>query len=91
MSYGVSSRSYFRRAEKLLGDSTPESLFYAAFELRCGIEARMQQYLEAQKQISAKKRNGWQIAKLAKNIERIFRTGDKIAKFTFYEKGKKTH
>ena len=89
MSYDVLSRSYLRRAEKLLSDATPESLFYAAFELRCGIEARMYQYLEVQKQVSAKKKKGWQINKLATNIERIFRTGDKVARFAFRKRGRK--
>lgn len=74
-----------RRARKQLNEGTSQSLFYAAFELRCGIEARMQQYLGAQEQISKKKKKGWEIAKLAKNLEKVFRTGDKIIEFAFFD------
>jgi len=37
--------------------------------------------LEAQHSISRKKKKGWQIAKLAKNLEAAFKTGDKIVEF----------
>ncbi|EXJ39671.1 hypothetical protein D047_5138 [Vibrio parahaemolyticus VPTS-2010_2] len=39
----------------------------------------MLEYLEVQKHISKKKRQGWQVAKLARNIEDAFRIGDKTA------------
>ena len=79
LSYSISSRSYLERAKALLGKEDTPSLFYAAFELRCGIEARMSEYLEVQQHISAKKKLGWQVAKLAKNIEDAFRIGEKKA------------
>lgn len=79
MDYGISSRDYLARAKKCLNKGDHASLFYAAFEIRCGIEARMQEYLEAQKHISKKQRQGWQIAKLAKNIENTFKLGEKNA------------
>ena len=79
MSYGIRSRDYVERAEDLLKMNSVPHLFYAAFELRCGVEARMGEDLEAQKHISAKKRRGWQVAKLAKNIEEVFRLGEKEA------------
>lgn len=75
-----------RRARKQLNEGTPHTLFYAAFELRCGIEARMQQYLEAQEHISKKMKKGWKIAEFAKNIDKVFRTGDKIVEFAFLDK-----
>jgi len=78
-SYGISSRDYLERARKCLDNGQVAPLFYAAFELRCGIEARMAEYLEVQEHISKKKRQGWQIAKLARNIEDAFRLGDKQA------------
>ena len=40
----------------------------------------MHQYEEALASIAAIKRAGWQIPKVAKNIERAFRTGDKIVR-----------
>ena len=52
MDYRIHSRDYLQRARKRLDSGTPDALFHAAFELRCGIEARMQQYLEAQEHIS---------------------------------------
>ncbi|MGI2856448.1 hypothetical protein ACRTDR_20040 [Shewanella algae] len=55
MSYGVSSKDYLSRAKELIAEDRIESLFYAAFEIRCGIEARMNEYLEVQKHISNKK------------------------------------
>lgn len=80
MSYGTHSRSYLARARQRLDEDSPESLFYVAFELRCGIEARLQQYEEALVNITKIKRAGWRIPKVAKNVEKGFRTGDKIAR-----------
>ena len=79
MSYGIASRDYLKRAQQCLTRNDCESLFYAAFEIRCGVEARMQEYLEVQEHISKKKRQGWQVAKLARNIENTFKLGDKDA------------
>jgi len=79
MSYRISSRDYLARGKQCLNKGDCESLFYAAFEIRCGVEARMQQYLEVQTHISEKKRHGWQVAKLARNIENVFRLGEKDA------------
>lgn len=79
MRYGISSRDYLTRAKRCLANSDPESLFYAAFEVRCGIEARMREYLDVQADISKKKRQGWRVAELAQNIERVFRLGEKDA------------
>ena len=91
--YSSHSRDFLHRARLRLDEKRPESLVYAALELRMGIEARMQQYLEAQEEVSAKKKKGWQIAVMARNIENIFRTGDKIAAFAFdpVDPGEGTH
>lgn len=83
--YGISSRDYLRRAKDLLQAGSKENLFYAAFELRCGIEARLQEYLEVQKGVSKKKKRGWKIANLAKHLENKFRLGDKIIEIQFFE------
>jgi hypothetical protein len=79
LSYGVASRDYLSRAKILRSADGFSSLFYAAFEIRCGIEARMSEYLDAQKHISDKKKKGWKIAELARNIEDAFRLGEKKA------------
>jgi len=81
MEYQVSSREYLYRAKSRLAEGTNESLFYAAFELRCGIEARMQEYLNAWSHISKKKKKGWQIAALGRNIENAFKTGNRIVRW----------
>jgi hypothetical protein len=82
--YSVDAKSYLERARERLNEERLESLFYAALELRCGIEARLQQYLEAQEHIAKCRRSGWQIPKLAKNIERAFKLGNKIARVTIF-------
>jgi hypothetical protein len=57
MGYGIHSRSYLKRARQRLDEGYPESLFYAAFELRCGVESRMKEYLDAQDHISESNRS----------------------------------
>lgn len=79
MDYGISSRDYLARAKECLAKNEHQALFYAAFEIRCGVEARMQEYLEVQKHISKKKRKGWKVDDLARNIEDTFRLGEKDA------------
>lgn len=80
--YFVGPESYLRRARQRLDEARHDSLFYAAFELRCGIEARMHECLEAQADVSRKKKHGWKIAVLGKEIERAFRTGDRVVEIT---------
>lgn len=75
------------RAEVRLDEKTYESLFYAALELRCGIESRMQEYMENWDHISEKKKKGWQIAKLGKNLENAFRTGNNVVRWEVLESG----
>jgi hypothetical protein len=84
--YRISSRDYLGRAEKRLSEGSLESLFYAAFELRCGIESRMQEYLEVWEHIAESKKKGWRIADLGKNIEREFRIGDKVVRWAVRDK-----
>ncbi|MGB2517621.1 hypothetical protein [Shewanella algae] len=79
MSYGITSRYYLQRAKTLRAKNDIASLFYAAFEVRCGVEVRMKEYLDAQQHISDKKKRGWKIAELARNIEDAFRLGEKKA------------
>ncbi|GEM_PF-709954 len=86
MDYQISSRDYLARARTRLSDNTQEALFYAALELRCGIEARYQEYLGAWDHIAEKKKSGWKIANLAKDVEGAFKTGNKIAEIRIYDK-----
>ena len=84
--YGITATDYLARARARLDDGNIESIFYAAFELRCGVEARMQEYLDVQMHISKRKKKGWQLANLGRNIEEAFRLGDKKAILTIKDK-----
>jgi hypothetical protein len=54
---------------------------YAALELRLGIEARLHEYLDAADEVATLKKRGWQVSQLAKNIDHVFKLGEKIASF----------
>ncbi len=54
-------------------------MLYAALELRLGIEARHHEYLDAAEEVAVLKKRGREVATLAKDLERVFKTGGKIA------------
>lgn len=58
------------------------ALIYAALELRCGVEARLREYIETIEHIPKKQKKEWEVAKLGRSIESAYRTGDKIMIFT---------
>lgn len=91
MSYSVHSRDYLRRARYCLDQQCHQYLFYAAFELRCGIEARMQEYLEPQEHVSTANKKEWRIAKLGKSIEAAFGTGEFIVEMAVHDSGSDRH
>ena len=65
-----------------MDEGTAEGLFYAALEIRFGVEARMKEYLSVQDHIKRAKKEDWQVAKLGKSIQTTFKTGDRVARFT---------
>lgn len=71
--YGAKASHYLARATQLLQHREKASLFYAAFELRCGVEARLKEYLDAQSETTKRKRNGWKIDHLAGQVEDVFK------------------
>jgi hypothetical protein len=77
-SYNIDSISYLRRGRARLDEGTRESLFYAAYELRCGTESRLQDYLDAREDIAKRKKQGWKIMGSAKELDRILSLGDTI-------------
>ena len=81
--HDCSSCGHLERVIDLLNhkDMPPRHLFYAAYELRCGIEARLKQYLGAQKDIPKRLKKGWRIDTLGKGAERIFKSRDHILRF----------
>ena len=87
--YKTDARAYLQRARCRLNEGTREALFYAAFELRCGVEARLQQYGDAHDELSRQLKRGWQIEKLAKGLDRVFQSGDKIVALELWDSGRK--
>jgi len=85
MPYHVSARAYLERARAQLDVATAEGLFYAAFELRAGIQARMKEYLQAQESIAQHRKNDWQLGKLGRTLEDVFQIGDQIAEVAVYD------
>lgn len=83
MSYRVTGRDYLTRAREQLAVSKEENLFYAAFELRAGVESRLSEYIEDQRHVSEKLKKGWQIAVLARGVERAFQDGSNYARFAY--------
>jgi hypothetical protein len=84
MPYHVSARAYLERARAQLDAATSEGLFYAAFELRAGIQARMQQYVHAQ-DIAEHKKDDWRLGNLGRTLENVFQIGDRIAEVAVYD------
>ena len=82
MAYSLAVSAYLERIDRLLKDGTEGSLLYAALELRCGVEARMKEYLEPLDHIPKSQKKEWSVAKLGRSIETVFRSGDKIMIFT---------
>ena len=56
-------------------------MFYAAFEIRCGIEKRLKEYAQTWEHVSKATKNGWQIAKLAAGLEQAFYGLKKVVVF----------
>jgi hypothetical protein len=81
--YEISSKSYLMRARRLLDVNTIESLHYAAFELRCGIEARLHEYLEAHDDVPNGCKREWNIGKLGKSIEKYLHKESRVVEVTF--------
>ena len=78
--YGINSRDYLERARSCLRESELKAVIYAALELRAGIEARMQAYLEVWDHVSKSVKKGRLISALGKATDRHFAVGDKIVR-----------
>lgn len=82
MTYSTASSDYLERVKVLLDKGTQASLIYAALELRCGVEARLKEYIETIDHIPKNQKKEWAVAKLGRSIDTAYRTGDKIMIFT---------
>jgi hypothetical protein len=83
--YPVTSRAYLSRALQRLESSRLEDLYYAAFELRCGVEARLQEYLDPHEFIPVKKRRDWHSGNLHMTATKAFQTGDAVQRACVYD------
>jgi hypothetical protein len=70
--YKNDSISYLKRARVQLDRQSYEGLFYAALELRCGIEARIREYLESHTHIPNKRKKEWKLSNLNKTTLKYF-------------------
>ena len=70
--YRTSARAYLQRARRELASNDLSRWFYAAFELRAGIEARLQEYLENQEHVPEGRKSDWQIARLGASVTKAF-------------------
>jgi hypothetical protein len=85
--YKIGSRDYMLRARILLDSGRPEAIFHATFELRAGIEARMQEYLDRQSHVPKKYAKEWRVSKLGKNIQKaFFGRADKVCMFAIHDR-----
>lgn len=80
--YGINATAYLARAKSRLQENTAEALFYAAFELRCFVEARQDDYLDAQKEYARSIPKAYKIGAQGKALERIFDSKE-IQSFVF--------
>ncbi len=88
--YEISAFAYLKRARKQLRSNNPASIFYAALELRCAIEARARKQIYSLGGISKKTIQLWHAAKIMDEMEkRINGAKDDLAfKFNFKQKSR---
>lgn len=89
--YGTSSRDYLARADALLRESTVDTLFHAAFELRCGIEARLQECLEPHEHIPLGRRTAWQVGNLHRTATDAFGSSDEVVRVEVHDRATSAH
>lgn len=72
--YFRGASNHLSRGEELFarGKKNAQYYFYSALELRFGIESRYREYLENQNHVAEKKKQGWQIAVLGREVEQAF-------------------
>jgi len=83
--YGTDVYAYLVRARQQLDSRCCEDLFYAAFELRCAVESRLQQYLDAREDIAKHKKKGWRIAASEMELSKVFKDGRTIVEVKLTE------
>ncbi len=70
--YFIDPQSYLARAKNCIEKQTCEDLFYAAFELRCFVEQRQAQYLDAQKIYTKSIPKHWKLSKQTSLLQKVY-------------------
>ena len=83
--YGTDVYAYLVRAREQLDSQRCDRLFYAALELRCAVESRLQQYLDAREDIAKHKKKGWRIAGSEMELSKVFKDGRTIVELQLSE------
>jgi len=84
MTYRNQSLKYLHRAKLKLSENLDDSFIYAALDLRMAIEARLQQYAEANKEITKSNLKEWRVSNISKELENAFNQRDKIAEVSIF-------
>ena len=71
-SYKVDPDAYLERAKARFEEDKFESLFYAAFELRCFVEQRQAQYVEAQEEYLRTIPRAWKLSESFKRLQSTY-------------------
>jgi hypothetical protein len=79
--YPIRSADYLSRAKAQRSSESPAQLFYAALELRFGIEARALEYRNALE--DRRKNTDWMVGKLIKEVGSIYHTYTKPVDLLF--------
>ena len=78
----VTSACYLRRAEERLDEGAAEGLIYAALEIRCGVEARLREYLEFQPHVRQKRKVDYRLKVLGKEASRVSPPDENLTRLT---------
>lgn len=81
--YPSTASAFSERAMALLTSDDPASLFYAALEVRMGVEARLQSYVQASRHTSSALKKGWKIQHLAKGLEKAFKGQKDVVELSY--------
>lgn len=81
--HDFTSRGYLARAKENRAKGDLRFLFYAAFELRSGIEARLHEYLKGASSVATVHKGLWQIQRLRREVERVFTAYEKAVAVIF--------
>ncbi|MEM1160183.1 MAG: hypothetical protein AAGJ28_04565 [Pseudomonadota bacterium] len=79
--YPVNPTAHLERAVQCLQKNTAPHLFYAAFEIRCCVELRQNEYLEAQEEYRSSLPKRFRIGQQAKELAKIY-SESRIQKIT---------